>query len=246
MPMTMDLQTDELNALLIASSAVLARTSFKTAARSIFDVSCKLTGARSGYVALLSSTGEENEVLFLEAGGMPCTVDPLLPMPIRGLRAEAYRENKVVWDNDFANSKWWDFLPAGHVHLANVMFSPLVVDNKTRGIMGLANKEGDFTERDGHLASLLGEFCAVALVNSQQLDELNSTVAELKRTLSEVKKLKEILPICCSCKKIRDDEGYWQQVEKYISVHVDTKFTHGYCPECFEEYQKQIEGLFPK
>lgn len=246
MATTIQMQNDELTALLEASRAVLRQSCFKTSAKAIFDVACRLTGARSGYVALLSSTGEENEVLFLEAGGMPCTVDPSLPMPIRGLRAEAYHENKVVWDNDFANSKWWDFLPSGHVHLANVLFSPLVVEGKTLGIMGLANKDGDFTERDGRLAGLLGEFCAVALVNSRHLDELNSTVAELKKTLSEVKKLKEILPICCCCKKIRDDKGYWQQVEKYISVHVDTKFTHGYCPECFEEYQKQIEGLFPR
>ena len=50
-------------------------------------------------------TGEENEVLFLEFGGLPCDVDPELPMPIRGLRAEAYRLKKAVYHNDFMNSE---------------------------------------------------------------------------------------------------------------------------------------------
>ena len=59
-------------------------------------------GATSGYVALLSEDGAENEVLFLEAGGFPCDVDPKLPMPIRGLRAEAYLKEHS--DANFSHS----------------------------------------------------------------------------------------------------------------------------------------------
>jgi two-component system CheB/CheR fusion protein len=50
--------------------------------------------------------------------------------------------------------------------------------------------------------------------------------------LSDVKKLTGMLPICSSCKKIRDDEGYWKQIEAYISEHSEAEFTHGICPEC--------------
>jgi len=62
--------------------------------------------------------------------------------------------------------------------------------------------------------------------------DLKSTVAELGQALSEVKKLSGLLPICANCKKVRDDKGYWSQVEDYITVHSDATFSHGICPEC--------------
>jgi len=47
--------------------------------------------------------------------------------------------------------------------------------------------------------------------------------------------MEEFLPICANCKKIRDDDGYWHQIEKYISARIDVKFSHGICPKCSEE-----------
>lgn len=58
---------------------------------------------------------------------------------------------------------------------------------------------------------------------------------DLKGALAKIKKLNALLPICASCKKIRDDEGYWSQVEAYISKHTDTVFSHGICPECLKK-----------
>lgn len=55
---------------------------------------------------------------------------------------------------------------------------------------------------------------------------------ELKQ---EIKTLKGLLPICASCKRIRDDMGYWEQIEMYISKYSDAEFTHGICPECYDE-----------
>ena len=53
-----------------------------------------------------------------------------------------------------------------------------------------------------------------------------------------------LLPICCYCKKIRDDHNYWQQVETYISAHSDTRFSHGICPECFDKVVRpELERL---
>ena len=57
-------------------------------------------------------------------------------------------------------------------------------------------------------------------------------IDELRQALSEVKTLRGFLPICANCKKIRDDEGYWQQIEKYIQVRSEAKFSHGICPDC--------------
>ena len=63
---------------------------------------------------------------------------------------------------------------------------------------------------------------------------------ELQNALVEVKALSGLLPICSSCKKIRDDQGYWIQVETYISKHSDATFTHGLCPECLKQYYPEV------
>ncbi|MDA8141405.1 MAG: hypothetical protein M0036_22410 [Desulfobacteraceae bacterium] len=62
--------------------------------------------------------------------------------------------------------------------------------------------------------------------------EKDQVILELKEALSKVKTLSGLLPICASCKKIRDDKGYWNQLESYITHHTDAAFTHGICPEC--------------
>lgn len=62
--------------------------------------------------------------------------------------------------------------------------------------------------------------------------ELQGRNQELQEALAKVKTLSGLLPICAGCKKIRDDPGYWQQVEFYIQNHSDARFTHGLCPDC--------------
>lgn len=231
---------EHLTGLLRASRAVLKYNSFIDAARVIFDEACRLTGAKSGYVALLSDDGSENEVLFLESGGLPCSVDPELPMPIRGLRSEAYRTGKAAYNNDFMKSEWVKFMPPGHVVLRNVLFAPLNIDGKTVGIMGLANKDGNFTASDASIAEAFGDYAAIALKNSRMMDALQKTVDRLETTLAEVKTLQGFLPICAMCKKIRNDQGYWDQIEDYIREHSQAEFTHGLCPDCMKSLEEDI------
>jgi preprotein translocase subunit YajC len=68
-------------------------------------------------------------------------------------------------------------------------------------------------------------------------------IANLQKALDEVKTLSGILPICSSCKKIRDDDGYWQQIEEYIRSHSNADFTHGICNDCVE---KLYPEFYPK
>lgn len=70
---------------------------------------------------------------------------------------------------------------------------------------------------------------------------LQDTVANLKKALGEVKTLRGILPICSFCKKIRDDKGYWDQVEVYVSQHTDADFSHSVCPECMAKHYPGID-----
>ncbi len=88
-------------------------------------------------------------------------------MPIRGLRGEAYRKAKAVYHNNYAESKWTDLMPEGHVKLRNVLFAPLVLEGRTVGVMGFVNKLEDFSENDAQLATLFAELAATVLSTSK-------------------------------------------------------------------------------
>ncbi len=65
---------------------------------------------------------------------------------------------------------------------------------------------------------------------------------ELEKALREVRELSGLIPICASCKKIRDDDGYWNEVEVYMSRHSDMDFSHSLCPECMARLYPEHAG----
>lgn len=69
-------------------------------------------------------------------------------------------------------------------------------------------------------------------------ESLRNRVEELEEALTNVKRLQRLLPICSYCKSIRDDKNYWQQVDQYIVQHSDVRFSHGFCPDCYEKHVK--------
>jgi phosphoserine phosphatase RsbU/P len=74
---------------------------------------------------------------------------------------------------------------------------------------------------------------------------LADRVRELEHALAHVKQLQSFLPICCYCKKIRNDNDYWEQVESYITTHAGTQFSHAICPPCLDRVMKEtMEGKF--
>lgn len=168
----MQIRNNEITELLAGAKKILEISSFDKTAKILFESCKKLTGAKAGYVALLSETGEENNVLFLDDGGDECTVDPNLPMPIRGLREQAYINKQPVYHNDFNNSEWVKFMPEGHVIMKNVLFAPLIIKNQAVGLIGLANKPSNFTDADARIISAFGELASLALFNSQNIEEL--------------------------------------------------------------------------
>jgi hypothetical protein len=76
--------------------------------------------------------------------------------------------------------------------------------------------------------------------------ERERLIQELETALERVKLLSGLLPICGNCKKIRDDEGYWKQIEAYISSHSEATFTHSLCPECFHKLYPEVEDRAPR
>lgn len=67
-------------------------------------------------------------------------------------------------------------------------------------------------------------------------EERERLVTELQAALAEIKVLRDILPICSYCRKVRDDNDYWHSVESYVAQHTNTRFSHGVCPECMRAH----------
>ena len=96
----------------------------------------------------------------------------------------------------------------------------------------------------GALLLNVGIVTGALMLNSHRLEEelitsreeLARALTDLKASLAEVKTLSGMLPICTHCKKIRDDQGYWQLIEKYIQDHSEAGFTHSICPDCLKKH----------
>ena len=83
----------------------------------------------------------------------------------------------------------------------------------------------------------------ISLTN--EIAEKKRVEEELRAALGEIKSLSGLLPICSSCKRIREDDGSWQQLEAYIIGHSDAQFTHGLCPECLKTFYPQYAEKRP-
>lgn len=88
--------------------------------------------------------------------------------------------------------------------------------------------------------ALFGGFISI-LQRKKAQDAQKELIHDLQNALAEVKTLSSLLPICSSCKKIRDDKGYWNQIESYISHHFKAKFSHSICPECAKKLYPEFD-----
>lgn len=76
----------------------------------------------------------------------------------------------------------------------------------------------------------------------QEIERRKEAENALQKALSEVRTLRGFLPICSHCKRVRDDDGYWQQIELYLREHSNAEFSHGICPECLKQYYPDLAG----
>lgn len=103
--------------------------------------------------------------------------------------------------------------------------APLMEKGNVEGLQGVAR---DITQRK---------------IEEEERERL---ISELRDALGEVKALSGLLPICSSCKKIRDDKGYWKRIESYIQAHSEAEFSHGICPDCAGKLYPDFAGnMFP-
>jgi len=115
--------------------------------------------------------------------------------------------------------------------------------NKEDIVAGLEAGADDYVTKPFDPGELKARLQAgVRIVELQQ--SLAERVRELEAALARVKQLHGLLPICGYCKRIRNDQNYWQQVEAYITAHADVSFSHGVCPDCYEQHVKpEIEAV---
>ena len=112
-----------------------------------------------------------------------------------------------------------------------------VRDSKQDIVAGLGGGANDYITKPFDKTELLARVrIGKQMVELQQT--LTERVLELKEALVSVKQLGGLLPICSYCKKIRDDQNYWTQVEAYVGKHSDAKFSHSICPQCYEDIIK--------
>jgi GAF domain-containing protein len=123
------------------------------------------------------------------------------------------------------------------------MAIPLISNDQVIGVLCVYSiKSKAYKETEVNLAEQIANQIAGAIANAQLFAERKQAekereklIGDLQKTLSEVKTLKGIFPICASCKKIRDDKGYWNQVEVYIRDRSEAEFSHGICPDCMKK-----------
>lgn len=109
-------------------------------------------------------------------------------------------------------------------------------------VAGLDAGADDYLIKPAHAGELRARV-RVGLRTVDLRERLVQRATQLETALAEVRQLRSLLPTCSYCRRIRDERDHWQSLEEYVSHHTDVKFSHGFCPQCFERYVRpQLEG----
>ncbi len=185
---------------------------------------------RGKYFGILSTV--INQPSLLEAAGLGKR-DSLLKISIRGkdglgAKGECFYGSEDLFENDPILMEVT--LPEGNWLMAAVPVNGWEIKSKRINYYRIAAMAVGLA-----ILSLLFIQHREANRRKKAEEESKELIRELQGALLKVKQLSGLLPICSSCKKIRDDKGYWSQIESYIHKHSDAEFSHGICPECSDK-----------
>ncbi len=158
-----------------------------------------------------------------------------------GLKALAHGGIDVVLlDLTLPDSSGYNTFIMLHEHVSAIPVIVLTgIDDKELAIRIVREGAQDYLVKSMVDYTMLARSIRYSIERKQTLMEKDKLIAQLREALADVKTLSGLLPICASCKHIRDDKGYWHQVEFYIQQHSSAVFTHGLCPKCAQK-------LYPK
>ncbi len=120
---------------------------------------------------------------------------------------------------------------------------PIVVltglDDERIGLQAVKSGAQDYLVKGQIETHLLVRTIRYAIERKRHQQEREKLIVDLQEALARIKTLSGLLPICACCKKIRDDKGYWNQVEGYIMRYSDARFSHSFCPDCVEKLKAE-------
>lgn len=163
----------------------------------------------------------------------------------------AWRRTLGYSQEEVKNLTLFDIIDPGEHDHCQQLFNQLVAGRK------LAEVETVFRAKDGRTIQVSGKVNCKFVDGSPTItrgifrdisdrkireQEREHLIAELQKALAQVKTLSGMLPICSSCKNIRDDQGYWKRIEAFIKEHSDADFSHGICPDCAVNKYPEIYG----
>ncbi|MBN2566434.1 MAG: GAF domain-containing protein [Candidatus Eisenbacteria bacterium] len=164
---------------------------------------------------------------------------------LRGLYCETVIEkrDRLLIPNALKDEKW-KHNPDIKLGMTAYLGFPLIWPNgEVFGtVCALDSRENAFGGVHERLLSQFRDLIEGHLALLFRSREIEAKADALAKSLAEIRTLRGILPICASCKKIRDDDGYWQAVEDYISDHSEAVFSHGICPECRKRLYPELFG----
>jgi hypothetical protein len=199
----------------------------------------RLTKSKGGYLHFFN---EDEQTIQLYSWSKDvlktCTAaqDHHYPLGAAGVWADSVRLRREVIHNDYQSLTNKKGYPEGHFHLTRHLGIPIFDGDRIVGVAGVGNKEEPYDESDARQITLFMNSMWGTLKRMRVEQETERLIVELKDALAKVKTLSGLLPICMHCKKIRDDKGYWNELETYISEHSDADFSHGLCIECAKEF----------
>jgi PAS domain S-box-containing protein len=194
-----------------------------------------LTQSTGGYLHFFNED-EQTVALYSWSKNVlrTCTVprEQHYPLDRAGLWADSIRLRRWVIHNDYQKIPTRKGYPEGHFHLTRHLGVPIFDGDRIVGVAGVSNKDEPYNESDARQITLFMNSMWSILKQWRSEADREKLIGELKEALAKIKTLTGMLPICSSCKKIRNDSGYWEQIEVYLREHSEAEFSHGICPDC--------------
>jgi PAS domain S-box-containing protein len=127
--------------------------------------------------------------------------------------------------------------------IKSLLAVPVLLGSETWGFIGLDDCQQEREWLDSEITTLLAVASSIGgfIAKARAEEQREQLIVELREALAQIKALRGLLPICSYCKKIRDDKGYWNQIEAYVAEHSEAEFSHGICPDCMEKHFPQLQ-----
>jgi len=189
-----------------------------------------LTNSKAGYLHFVNEKEKTIDLVSWSKGALTlCKAEKTNHYPVdqAGVWADSIRLRIPVVHNDYQNMADRKGYPEGHFKVLRHLSVPIFDAEEIVAVAGVGNKEAPYDDSD--------------LRQTQLFMASMWAILKQRKAAEEIKVLRGILPLCSFCKKIRDDKGYWEQVDIYIHKHSQADISHSICPECVKKHYPDLK-----